>query len=90
MLSDCTAGSYDLNLWFDTDGIILTVTQCELMWKWMFLHLVCDSNFWAADTKESQPVAEQHCRTQVVYQVQIWESPSDTVILQKPDTHTHS
>lgn len=45
MLSDCTAGSHDLNLWFDTDGIILTVTQCELMWEWMFLHLVCDSNF---------------------------------------------
>lgn len=32
-------------------------------------------------TEESQPVAEQHRWTQVVYQVQIWESPSDTVIL---------
>lgn len=32
-------------------------------------------------TEESQPVAEQHCWTQVVNQVQIREGPSDTVIL---------
>lgn len=32
-------------------------------------------------TKESKPVAEEHCWTQVVYQVQIREGPSDAVIL---------
>lgn len=32
-------------------------------------------------TKESEPVAEQHGRAQVVDEVQVREGPSDTVIL---------
>lgn len=51
MFLDCTAGSSDLNLWLDRDGIILTATQREVMCEWMFLHLVCDINYWASESQ---------------------------------------
>lgn len=38
-------------------------------------------NVFLIPTQKSQPVTEQHSWTQVVYQVQIREGPSDAVIL---------